>query len=155
MTSNPPAHDEPTDEFRLVADNNDSVTVFGIRRSIADATDYDDGNWLEAVVELRVGQFSARFPLTIRADEVLGFFREAKQLHQQLSGTATFVTMEEQLYLHLEGDGIGHIAVTGNAQDVAGTGNRLDFKMYLDQTYLWSLVSDLERVTEAHSVRGV
>src|SRR5207247_1876304 len=90
-----PEH-EPADEFRLTADNGDSLAVVGIRRAIPAATDYWDGNWLIARVVLRAGHVSADFPLSIRTEEVATFLAEAARLYETLVGAATFRTMEEQ-----------------------------------------------------------
>lgn len=150
-----PASDrtESANTFRLVAANGDFLAVSGIRRSLPEADDYWDGNWLEAEVTLQAGGTSARFVLDIRAEEVLAFRNAVAQLYDTLSGVACFATMEEQLSIRLSGDGKGQIEAEGETRDVAGTGNRVLFSMSLDQTMLAPLLKDLSLVVAVHPVR--
>jgi hypothetical protein len=145
---------ERADEFRLPAEEGNFLAVVSLHRERPDAHDFWDGNWLTARAVLRAGGTSADFPLNIRAEEIAEFCDEARHLYHTLRGTAGFRTTEEQLAIDLQGDGKGHIQCQGEVRDRAGTGNRVTFSMSLDQTMLSSLVSDLERVVQAHPARG-
>jgi hypothetical protein len=140
--------------FRMGGESGEYVRVTLTGRSIPQATDYWDGNWLGADVEVHAGGFSGRFPAYFRVEEVQSFRDQVASLHQTLSGTATFEPMEEQLRLRLEGDGKGHIDVEGQARDVVRTGNMLTFELSLDQTYLPELVRSLDQTLTAFPVRG-
>ena len=140
--------------FRLGGERKDFVEVHVLRREHPEATDYDDGNWLVARIGLDVGSFQGGYEASIRSVELEGFLHHVRRLHQDLRGEAKFTTMEEQLRLHLTADGRGHVSVSGTAQDAAGTGNRLEFHLEVDQTHLTPLVTQLERVLEEFPVRG-
>ncbi len=140
--------------FRIGGENTEYVLVTITARSIPEAMDYWDGNWLAAVVQLNAGGFSGRFSAYFRVDELIGFRKQVASLYKSLSGTAAFEPMEEQLKLRLEGDGKGHIAVRGHARDEAGIGNVLTFDLELDQTDLPTLLRSLDEALEAFPVRG-
>ena len=52
------------------------------------------------------------------------------------------------------GDGRGHIALKGLATDAPGTGNRLEFELALDQTYLPSAIGELDEIVRSFPVRA-
>jgi hypothetical protein len=84
---------------------------------------------------------------TIITGELTKFLSELRPLHQTLSGTAKFTTMEEQINLHLAGDGKGHIELCGEIADQPGIGNRLQFALQFDQSQLEASIRELEQVT--------
>ena len=141
-------------KFRIGAGTAEFVEVEIIGRSVPDATDYWDGNWLVGRVAVAAGGFSGAFDAFFRIDEIQGFRDQLGQLRQTLRGQAALEPMEEQLKLRLEGDGKGHIVVVGQARDVAGTGNVLHFELALDQTYLETLIGSINDILVAYPVRG-
>ena len=75
-------------------------------------------------------------------------------LENNLAGTAEFSTMESQIELLLRGDGIGHVSVEGTVFDQAGVGNKLSFRLEIDQTYLPQIVRSLDDVLQRFPVLG-
>jgi len=142
---------EPGDHFTF-GDDADFVTVSVLSRS--NAADYWDGNWLSCEVAVQAGGFLGRFNANLRTDELERFYNEMHKLHKTLGGAATLATTEEQLRMELEGDGRGHILCRGRAQDVAGTGNVLQFEFTRDQTFLFSTVVNLGELLNRFPVRG-
>jgi len=71
------------------------ISVYGWKRP-AD-TDYWDGNWLKAGVEVKAGDFTGRVRGNLRAEEFAAFQKEVASLARTLEGHAQFVTMEEWL----------------------------------------------------------
>ena len=120
----------------------------------AQETDFWDGNWMTCEVTLRCGGFRGAFEANLWTTEFEEFFPELQALHARLSGTAHFAAMEEQLILTLEGDGRGHIAVHGQAQDVAGAGHVLRFRLDLDQTELGTVMKQVAELLRRYPVRG-
>ena len=116
--------------------------------------DYDDDNWLRAEVELTVGAFGGSFTFMPRTAELSAFLEQLIELNQSLRGVAEFVTLEEQVALRLEGNGRGHIQLTGFTQDKVGVGNKLSFSLELDQTHLQSAIRELKNVVETFPVRA-
>ena len=78
---------------------------------------------------------------------------ELRELHRTLKGNARFSSYEGQIELALVGDGLGHVAVHGEAMDIAGTGNMLRFHFEIDQTEPQPLLHDLEAIVARHPAR--
>lgn len=142
------------DGFRIGGGNAEYMAVTVSGRSHPDATDFWDGNWLNARADLRAGGFTGRVDGYLRAEELEQFRGSMAALYESLSGRAVFETMEDWLALTLTGDGKGHIATAGRLVDVPGTGNELRFSLDLDQTYLPRIIGNLGSIVDAYPVRG-
>jgi hypothetical protein len=77
------------------------------------------------------------------AGELGRFGGEVEQLYRDLRGKAVLRPMEPFLEMTLEGDGRGHISVTGTARHELGAGSHLAFEFELDQTQLPSIARAL------------
>jgi hypothetical protein len=128
------------------------IEVF--ERERPQSTDYYDGNWLHASVQVHVGGFDGRVSGSLRAEEFVGFRDEVTALHQSLDGDATFRTMEDWLTVRMKGDGRGQIEVKGQLYEDPGSVNRLMFRLELDQTFLASILAGLDQVVTRFPVRG-
>ncbi len=127
------------------------VDVLRYERSLIG--EYYDDNWLAVEIRVRVGGFHGKAQAAILTSELVSFALELHPLFETLKGSAEFKTMEEQLSLRLEGDGRGHIELTGEVEDRAGIGNRLHFTLKFDQSELKASIRELEMVTSEFPVR--
>jgi hypothetical protein len=127
------------------------VNVFAYER--AALGEYSDDNWLRVSITVRVGGFSGRVSAAIVTDELVRFAEQLHQLHQQLSASAEFTTLEGQLSLTLNCDVRGHVTLRGEVLDQAGIGNRLSFHLDLDQSFLQQSIRELDAVITAFPVR--
>jgi len=93
------------------------------------------------------GGFTGHFPANFLLAELQRFRDDVAELYRKLDGTVAFEPIEGQLKLRFEVDHLGHVAVSGSAMDTAGTGNRLSFRLMIDQTYLPALIKQLEACT--------
>jgi len=100
--------------------------------------------WLPSDVFIKLGGFTGRFRANFLLAELKRFCADVAQLYRRLEGAAVFEPIEGQLKLRLDVDRLGHVAVSGSAMDVAGTGNRLTFSFIIDQSYLPGLLKQLE-----------
>jgi hypothetical protein len=116
--------------------------------------EYHDDNWLRVNVSISAGAFSGRFHAAFLTDELVRFRDQIQTLYRTLQGEASFRTLEEQLSLRLTGNGRGEIGVRGVAVDIPGTGNRLEFELMLDQSYLQSTLGSLNEVIDQFPVRA-
>ncbi len=112
------------------------VVIRPLSRSHPGLFDYWDGNWIVCEVEIAAGGFRGGFRADLRGEEFLGFLNETAELSRTLEGAASLTSMEGQIALTLTGDGRGLVRVAGEAVDVAGSGNRLQFGFGIDQTCL-------------------
>jgi hypothetical protein len=127
------------------------VEVFRYERS--PLGDYHDDNWLTVQVRVWAGGFRGTIDAAFLTGEFIAFLDQLRRLHQSLSGTAEFATLEEQLHLRLTGDGKGHIALVGDVSDQPGIGNRLHFTLQFDQSQLVASIHELEGVIAKFPVR--
>jgi hypothetical protein len=118
-----------------------------------EALGQDDEGWIHVRVEIMVGAFSGAFRATFDTGAFVRFAAELRVLYGALRSVATFSTLEGQLELIFEGDGRGHVEVRGEAVDVAGTGNRLGFRLRIDQTYVPRILQDVETVLAKYPAR--
>lgn len=118
------------------------------------STDYWDGNWLVAPIDISVGGFTGRAGAGLRAEELRSFRQGLEELYERLSGEARLESMEAWIGLTCVGDGLGHIDVTGYVRDKPGIGNELSFHLSIDQTFLPAIISSLREIEAAYPVIG-
>ena len=106
--------------------------------------------WLPSLISVRAGSFHGEFRSDLDWWAFANFAKEVRSLHRTLKRTATFTSYERQLALALVGDGLGHVEVQGEAMDQAGTGNKLIFRLHIDQTDLPLLMEELDAIVAAY-----
>lgn len=118
--------------------------------------DFEDGNWLHATAEVRVGGMTADVRGEyVRAEELSEFLAELQQMYDRVEGDAHFSTLERWLELKVHCRPGGSLVVDGEVLDHHGVGNRLVFSLPdLDQTHLPELITGLQRATAAFPVVG-
>ena len=137
-------------EIRLIAFNIGGKDAEFVRISITG--DHKDG-WLSADVKVAAGKFAAIYPASFDTFAFSEFAKQLRVLHRTVSGSAEFTSLEGQLELTLKCDALGHVTVDGTAMDVAGIGNRLMFKLEIDQTHLPGILKSLKSMLKKHPVR--
>lgn len=131
------------------------IEVDVLRYERAPVGEFHDDNWLNVDIRVQAGGFHGEIAATIITEELESFASQLRPLFNTLSGSARFSTLEEQLSLHLVGDGKGHIELRGEVADRRGTGNgnRLHFTLQFDQSQLGASIRELERVKSEFPVR--
>jgi hypothetical protein len=137
--------------IRCEGGNHLTLTLWG--RSHA-ATDYWDGNWVRASVEVEVGGFRGSVGGDVRTDELVRFHDQLAELQQALTGTAEFTTMEGWLSIRAEGNGRGHLTFRCAVHDEPGGENVLYCTLATDQTFTRSTVAELAAAIAALPVIG-
>lgn len=117
--------------------------------------EYYDNNWLSVQISILAGSFRGKIDASFLTVDFASFLPQLRLLHKTLQGCVEFMTMEEQLYLKLVGDGKGHIELEGELRDRPGVGNRLNFTLQFDQTQLKESISQLEQIVSAFPIRQV
>ena len=67
------------------------------------------------------------------------------RLYKNLNDTLKFDTIDTGIELTFKGDGLGHFIIYGTASDNPN-GNRLEFELNVDQTYLPTIITNLKEV---------
>jgi hypothetical protein len=103
-------------------------------------------------IVVAVGESRAKAPSHLTQD-FLRFRDQLLPLYEKLNGEAVFSTLEQQLSIRVVGDGRGGMAVSGHALDRTGSGNRLAFEFFIDQTYLSQALTGLDQIAAWFPVR--
>jgi hypothetical protein len=140
--------------FSFGQSQHERIEVEVLRYERQPVGEYYDDNWLTVQVRVCVGGFRGTVDGAFISGEFIAFLDQLLPLHQSLSGTAEFTTLEGQLHLRLTGDGKGHIELVGDVADQPGIGNRLHFTLHFDQSQLGASIHELERVTSQFPVRA-
>jgi hypothetical protein len=128
------------------------VLIRPLSRTQPDLFDDPDGDAIDCDVEIVAGGFRGDFRAELRSEEFQGFLAEAEGLRRTMEGAATFTTAEGQIALSLTGDGKDRVCLTGDALDVAGSGNRLQFSFELDRAHLAAICQSLDHLLAAFPV---
>ncbi|HVC78425.1 MAG TPA: hypothetical protein VND96_18115 [Candidatus Micrarchaeaceae archaeon] len=123
-----------------------------------DVSDYWDGNWLTSVVKIAVGPWKGRYGASLRAEEFAQFHDQLRRLYDDASAPpAQFDSMEPWLRFKVQrSDSLGHITIAGHAQaePFFEKHNILNFVLDLDQTYLPSVLDELDGILNEFPVVG-
>src|SRR5262245_25555680 len=112
-------------EVRIGRDQGERVTITVLGREHPNLTDWEDGNWLVCGVKVEAGAWSGSHRASLRSEEFERFLSALRELSRTLRGTAEFSPMEPWIRLQLRGDGLGHVDVSGVADDDVAIGNKL------------------------------
>jgi hypothetical protein len=131
-----------------------AITI--LSRSHPDCDDYWDGNWVSTTVKVAAGGFRGEVGGDLRAEELTAFHRQLVPLVESLVGETVFSTMEDWLFIRVEGDGRGHMELSCEVLDQFHVNrNRLKFRLGLDQSFLRPMVTELGRALLEFPVRGI
>ena len=130
------------------------VVIRPVGRGSPGLFDSWDGNWIVCEIEISAGGFRGRFSADMRSEEFHAFMEQVSELARTIEGAATFTTMEGQLAISLTAAADGRVKVAGEALDLAGSENRLEFSFDVDQAYLTALARSLELLLAAFPVIG-
>jgi hypothetical protein len=115
--------------------------------------EYFDDNWLSCVIDVRAGGFRGSVPCSLLAEDFLRLREIARNLLNGTTDNPSFGTLEDWLRIDFLVDGRGGIELLGDLRDLGG-GNRLRFVLRLDQSYLPSFITDLNRAIPEYPVIG-
>jgi hypothetical protein len=144
--------------FKLGGDERDYLKIQVLARAHPAETDYWDGNWLKAEVEIVAGPWRGGYRADLRAEEFRAFRHQLQRLYDDVDApAAVFESMEPWLAFDVNrSDRIGHIEVHGKAQcePFFEAHNVLFFALELDQSYLPGALSGLADIEAAFPVIG-
>jgi hypothetical protein len=104
--------------------------------------------WLDAEVEIAVRGFRGTIAPSFEVHDLELFHKELEVLDRDVKGSAQLRPRERQFNLKLVATSLGHIELSGIAWSQATLGNRLEFEIALDQTFLREPLSQLRSVLE-------
>jgi hypothetical protein len=101
-------------------------------------------DWARALVEVEAGAFKGEIEIYICVSDMIRFRDELKPVYKNVAGVAEFKTIEDQLFIKIEVDKLGHVLASGYIVDDFIHGNRLDFNIQYDQTLLRHTISEID-----------
>ena len=101
-------------------------------------------DWIKALVEVAVGAFKGSLEISMRLSDMIRFKEQLEPLYHNLTGVAEFKTLEDQLYLRIEVDKLGHVEASGYLLDEFVCGNKLNFNIRYDQTLLLHTIAEID-----------
>jgi hypothetical protein len=144
-----------TTDLLIGSEQSEFVRGTFLGRAFPDRDDPADGNWITVRIEVRTMPFVGSYDALWRAEALASFRKALEALYSSLEGDAVFQPdWERSIELHLHGDGLGHVAVTGEACANAATGPWLRFELPpIDQTFLPDLISTLSGLESEFPVK--
>jgi hypothetical protein len=114
----------------------------------------DRDGWLETCIDIVVNGFRGSIRAFVEVVDLVRFGEQLARLHETLGGSAERAPTEGQIMLAVEGDGRGGVSVKGFAYSEACRGNKLEFELDLDQTFLVEPLRVLRAISEQASAMG-
>ena len=144
--------------FRIGTAATEHLAVEVLAREHPDQSDYWDGNWLTAEVDVASGPWHGNYRAALRAEEFV-HFRDQLQLltDDREAPPAEFESMEPWLRFTVHrSDRHGHVRINGRAQTEPffDSHNVFYFVLELDQNVLAATLDDLGRLIEEFPVVG-
>jgi hypothetical protein len=144
--------------FRL-GNETEHVTVEVEAREHPDKSDYWDGNWLTAHVDLASGPWHGNYRAALRAEEFVHFRDQLERLNEDREAPpAEFESMEPWLRFSVQrsSDKHGQVHIEGRAQTEPffDSHNVFYFVMDLDQDLLSASLDELGEVIDEFPVVG-
>ncbi|QQL44062.1 WapI family immunity protein [Sulfuriroseicoccus oceanibius] len=115
--------------------------------SISSLEYFSDSSGWRGLLTMRSGSFAV-IDHTFYFDDLLEFRDRIRSIYKNLDGTATLRPRYEYDYIEVTATTRGHIAIKGHFESGTPETNRIDLEFILDQTYLPSLISSLDRAIE-------
>jgi hypothetical protein len=95
-------------------------------------------------LDVQSSPFQAQIKFFFDNPSLLKFIDQLKNLENSLSGKARLGNMYEDPYIQFEGNGRGHVTVSGKLQVSGDHSQQLEFEFRTDQTALGPFIHELE-----------
>lgn len=130
------------------------VEIDGLYRNYPNSTDYWDANWVNATIKIEIPGYKVSFNADLRTDELRKFLNDLKSIRQSLRGKASLTNLDGYLEFEGEIDKFGKIKWNAETCYPAGYGAVLEFEFESDQTYLNTLIKELDDIITHFPVIG-
>jgi len=144
--------------FHISDGSDEHLAVEVLAREHPDKSDYWDGNWLTAKVDVASGPFRGSYQAALRAEEFVHFRDQLERLVEDHEAPpAEFESMEPWLRFSVHrSDRHGHMRVTGRAQTEPffDSHNIFYFVLELEQSFLPVTLEELGKVIGEFPIVG-
>lgn len=133
-----------------ITENDNLIRITVINQPYPDSEIDYDRNWLRGSVKFNLGAFNGEYFADFQTFDFETFRKELEIAYDKLNRNAMFDTIENQVKIHLNGNGSGHFEVKYWLMDKAGVGNELRGEMKIDQTQLPEIISHLNEINKQY-----
>ena len=133
--------------FSLSGYENEKIVLeFRKELGFPNSTSYEGGYAIECFLQINVGGYHIKSAIHYSATGALyRFSRELKRCYDTLQGEAEYqLKLENDLMIKVSMLSSGHAVITGSFQARPDKQNILQFEIATDQTYLLSVIQDIE-----------
>jgi hypothetical protein len=102
------------------------------------------------LLSVRSGYFGADIDFYFERYALESFVTELQSLNASLKGRAQLKPEHEDPYIQFEGDGLGHIKVSGKLLQLGPDFQTLEFEFRADQTCLTPFIDALQNLAAEH-----
>lgn len=110
----------------------------------------------KANIEIQSGNFKVNSSFYTSTGEIFLFYNSLKENNDLLSGKVFYKNYEENTFITLTYDNIGHITIEGTFSEENEFSNKLDFEFNTDQSYIKYTINELESIVKKYGgMRGI
>ena len=137
-----------------ITDGDSCLTIEVLKRLYPDG-DFWDRNWVGVTIRATLPGFQAAFNNEMYLSELERFYQDLQKIYTELSGSARLSACEGFLNLTVEIGHAGHLHWSVELTHSLGSGDEahLEFTMLSDQSYLPSLLAQMEQIAEEFPVK--
>ncbi|WP_203364726.1 hypothetical protein [Bacillus sp. REN10] len=140
-------------KFHLLgAETNIEIDV--LHRNYPNSSDYWDRNWVSSKLKIEIPGYTVSFVADLRTDELSDFVNKLKIMNKNMKGKAILNNLDGYLEIEGEMNKLGQIIWTAETCYPAGYGAVLNFEFVSDQSYLETIIKELDDVLVAFPVLG-
>ncbi|MFA6903570.1 MAG: hypothetical protein WC236_10850 [Gallionellaceae bacterium] len=118
-----------------------------LRLTLPSGTEHADA-WVQVDASLVVEGFHGSIQPMFEITDFIRFASELQRVYDSLSGQAIFDSRERQLFFTATGNGRGTVTIEGHAYSQATFGNKLEFNLSIDQTFLPKPLAVLNQISQ-------
>ena len=139
--------------MKVNGSNGDQLEINILRRNNSQSSDYWDANWIECEIKISIANFNSTYGTNLRVEELQEFYNDLIKLQKGIEKEATFITLEEGLYLKCKIKCTGAVDCIGKATNEIG--NNLNFSIQTDLQSLEIFINELKEVLDIYPLKGV
>ena len=94
-------------------------------------------------MRIEIDGFAGDVEIYLDVSDIVRFQEELNRMNENVAGVAEIKTLENQFYLSLEMDNLGHVEASGFLCD-GERSNKLSFEFSFDQTFLARTIPEID-----------
>lgn len=140
-------------KFHLLGEET-NIEIDVLHRNYPNSSDYWDRNWVSSKLKIEIPGYTVSFVADLRTDELSDFVNKLKIMNKNMKGKAILNNLDGYLEIEGEMNKLGQIIWTAETCYPAGYGAVLNFEFDSDQSYLETIIKELDDILVAFPVLG-